>query len=205
MMKVWRVYCHLFPHLPERSRFNRRWRNLSQVFNLIRQVILRLMEGKWSRIWEGDLEENNNFFGYKLHIILAVIGLILDFELAPAIHTDLSVGQELMEGYADLSNWRQRLYQRLSFRAIRREKHSFDYFVPSKPKRTDVAYRPEAIQWLAPNRWDSERSTSRTVSHREELCSQFSRTVRSVIFKTDRAHSVHLPQSFAWEARVSAN
>ena len=61
------------------------------------------MEGKWSRIWEGDLEENNNFFGYKLHIILAVIGLILDFELAPAIHTALSVGQELMEGYADLT------------------------------------------------------------------------------------------------------
>ncbi len=40
LISEWHNYRHLFPVLPERSRFNRRWRNLMGVINLIRQISL---------------------------------------------------------------------------------------------------------------------------------------------------------------------
>ena len=36
----WAPYLSLFPHFPERSRFNRRRRNLAPVINQLRQVLL---------------------------------------------------------------------------------------------------------------------------------------------------------------------
>jgi hypothetical protein len=36
-------------------------------------------------------------FGYKLHLLVTSGGVILDFELAPANETDLTVGVELLE------------------------------------------------------------------------------------------------------------
>ena len=41
-------------------------------------------------------------FGYKLHLLVAVNGTILDFILAPANESDLAVGQELLAAYTDL-------------------------------------------------------------------------------------------------------
>ena len=41
-------------------------------------------------------------FGYKLHLLVTVNGLILDFVLAPASASDLTVGQELRTPYSDL-------------------------------------------------------------------------------------------------------
>ena len=41
-------------------------------------------------------------FGYKLHLLLALNGTILDFELAPANVTDLEVGEEMLSAYTDL-------------------------------------------------------------------------------------------------------
>ena len=36
--------------------------------------------------------KNEAIFGYKLHLLTTVGGVILDFELAPAHKTDLAVG-----------------------------------------------------------------------------------------------------------------
>ena len=38
-------------------------------------------------------------FGYKLHLLVTARGVIIDFELAPASETDLSVGNELLTGH----------------------------------------------------------------------------------------------------------
>ena len=131
MMQEWRMYRHLFPHLPERSRFNRRRRTLCQAMNLIRQGVLGLLdlaqEGQClldslpvpvvgfhlaPQAGSGWKEHGATFgkvsskkltiFGYKLHLLLAVNGTILDFELAPANETDLSVGQEILSAHANL-------------------------------------------------------------------------------------------------------
>ena len=40
MCSEWRNYQHLFPHLPERSRFNRRRRRLMSAINVVRQKVL---------------------------------------------------------------------------------------------------------------------------------------------------------------------
>ena len=42
-------------------------------------------------------------FGFKLHLLVSLGGLILDFELAPASAADLNVGAELLTEHTDLT------------------------------------------------------------------------------------------------------
>ena len=131
LLAEWQAYRHLFPHLPERSRFNRRRRHLGFAFNLVRQALLRVMDLAQDRQClldslpvpvvgfhlapgvASDWKEHGatyghvsskkqTIFGYKLHLLLAVNGTIVDFELAPANETDLAVGEELLRAYTDL-------------------------------------------------------------------------------------------------------
>jgi hypothetical protein len=45
--------------------------------------------------------KKQTIFGYKLHLLLTVGGVILDFELAPANAADLTVGAELLAEHTD--------------------------------------------------------------------------------------------------------
>ena len=49
----------------------------------------------WCRLWSSGIEEQT-IFGYKLHLLVTASGVIVDFELASASATDLSVGYELL-------------------------------------------------------------------------------------------------------------
>lgn len=44
LLSRWRAHRDLFPHQPERSRFNRRRRDLSHAINLVRQAVLRVLD-----------------------------------------------------------------------------------------------------------------------------------------------------------------
>jgi hypothetical protein len=44
-------------------------------------------------------------FGYKLHLLVALGGVILDFELELATASDLTVGYELLGGHMIPENW----------------------------------------------------------------------------------------------------
>ncbi len=44
LISNWQNYRHLFPHLPERSRFNRRRRNLMGAINGVRRALLNLLD-----------------------------------------------------------------------------------------------------------------------------------------------------------------
>ena len=46
--------------------------------------------------------KKQTIFGYKLHLLIALNGVILDFELAPANECDLVVGFELLSEHTDL-------------------------------------------------------------------------------------------------------
>jgi hypothetical protein len=46
--------------------------------------------------------KKQTIFGYKLHLLIAMNGVILDFELAPANECDLEVGFELLSEHTDL-------------------------------------------------------------------------------------------------------
>jgi hypothetical protein len=125
------AYRELFPHLPEQSRFNRRRRNLMVAMNLIRRILLSQLDlaqdhycvidslpipavqfhlvptstGDWPA-YGADFgkvsTKKMTIFGYKLHLLITMNGLILDFELAPASASDLAVGFELLSEHTDL-------------------------------------------------------------------------------------------------------
>lgn len=120
-----------FPHIPTQSRFNRRRRNLMFVTNLIRRILLSQLDvaqdtqcvidslpipvvqfhlvpsstGEWPA-YEADFgkvpSKKETIFGYKLHLLITLGGVILDFELAPASVADGPVGFELLAEHTDL-------------------------------------------------------------------------------------------------------
>jgi hypothetical protein len=127
----WQNYRHLFPNLPERSRFNRRRRRLMLGINAVRQAVLGLLDladdrqcvidslpipvVQFHRAWfaSGDWaadgatyghvsSKKQTIFGFKLHLLVTLSGVIIDFELAPANETDLTVGLELLENHYNL-------------------------------------------------------------------------------------------------------
>ena len=131
LLSEWRSRPDLFPHVPSQSRFNRRRRNLMHAFNLVRKVVLRVLDvaadrqccidslpvavvqfkrvPQASREWAGAgasfgyvASKKQTIFGYKMQLLVTMGGVILDFELAPANVTDLQAGYELLEGHTDL-------------------------------------------------------------------------------------------------------
>ena len=47
--------------------------------------------------------KKQTIYGYKLHLLVTMSGVILDFHLAPANASDLAVGVELLSEHTDLS------------------------------------------------------------------------------------------------------
>lgn len=132
LISHWHERRDLFPMVPERSRFNRRRRNLMQAINCVRQVVLRLLDLAQdrycaidslpvpvvhfhlvpgaSREWAAHgatfgkvVTKKQTIFGYKLHLLVTLNGVILDFVLAPAHAADLTVGAELLSEHTDRS------------------------------------------------------------------------------------------------------
>ena len=130
LLSQWRERLDLFPHIPERSRFNRRRRNLMHAINCIRQLVVQLLDVAYDRYCTIDslpvpvvqfhlvpgasqewaahdatfgkvVTKKQTIFGYKLHLLITLNGVILDFILAPAHATDLTVGEELLLGHTD--------------------------------------------------------------------------------------------------------
>ncbi len=126
------AYRHMFPRIPTQSRINRRRRNLMLIHNVIRQTLLSQLDlsqdrqcvmdslpipvvqfhlvpgstGEWAAYGAdfGRVEsKEQTIFGYKLHLLITLGGLILDFELAPASATDGSIGFELLSEHSDLT------------------------------------------------------------------------------------------------------
>ena len=119
---------NLFPILPCQTRFNRRRRNVGAIINRIRQILFSDIEGASEKLciidslpipviqfhlapassnnWScygadyGRVESRKQtIFGYKLHLLVTASGVIVDFELASASATDLSVGYQLLSGH----------------------------------------------------------------------------------------------------------
>lgn len=131
LLANWRPYRHLFPIIPSQSRFNRRRRNLMFIINAIRRILLSWIDvaqdkqcvidslpipvvhfhlvpastGDW-RAYEARFgkvsSKKETIFGYKLHLLVTMGGVILDFVLAPANETDLKAGLDMLFEHTDL-------------------------------------------------------------------------------------------------------
>lgn len=131
LLSRWREHRDLFPQQPERSRFNRRRRDLAAVINLLRQAVVQTFDFaqdtqciidslpvpvvQFYYVPQASVEwkvagatfghccsKKQAIFGYKLHLLLTQSGVIRDFELAPANLPDLTVGNELLVEHTDL-------------------------------------------------------------------------------------------------------
>ena len=132
LLSNWREHRALFPSIPTQSRFNRRRRALMEAFNLLRQSVLQALDlsadgqsaidslpvpvVKFHRVpgstgdWAAHgadfgkvASKKITIFGFKLHLLVTLGGVILDFELAPASAADLTVGAELLAQHTDLT------------------------------------------------------------------------------------------------------
>ena len=130
-MSYWNEHPDLFPIVPSQSRFNRRRRNLREAFKLIQGIILQMLDlaqdrqvlidsmpvpvvqfhhaPQASRDWlihQADFGKVSSkkvtIFGYKLHLLVTLNGLIIDFHLAPASCHDLKVAEDILSNHSDL-------------------------------------------------------------------------------------------------------
>ena len=124
----WAQYRHLFPRQPERSRVNRRRRNLMGAMNQIRQIVLTMLDVAQEahgaidslpvpvvqfhlapqRTHEWDVHDatfghcaskGETFFGYRLHLAITLGGVILDFELTAANADERDVAAEMLPNH----------------------------------------------------------------------------------------------------------
>jgi hypothetical protein len=131
LVSEWRNYTHLFPSQPERSRFNRRRRNLMGGINHIRRMMLAVLDvaqdtqcvidslplpvvqfhlvpsstGDWAAhgaTFGYCATKKQTIFGYRLHLLITVGGTILDFELTSADTDEREAARDLLDDKRDL-------------------------------------------------------------------------------------------------------
>jgi hypothetical protein len=132
LLHHWRAYRELFPQQPSQSRFNRRRRQLSDGLRLLRQACLSRLDLALERLCAIDshplpvvafhhapraarewaIHQANfgwaatkraYFYGYRLHLLVTLEGLILEYALAPASVPDLPIAEELLAGQFGLT------------------------------------------------------------------------------------------------------
>lgn len=127
---VKRNYSHLFPQLGDRSRFNRRRKDLLQVTELLRQKLFtsffaptnnyfiidsfplpvcKFGRARYSKAFRYDganygkcPSKKETYYGYKVHVLVTLEGYITMFEITPASVDDR---EGLRDIAADLSNF----------------------------------------------------------------------------------------------------
>ncbi|MHB8751968.1 MAG: IS982 family transposase [Aggregatilineales bacterium] len=168
----WREHRDLFPKQPSQSRFNRRRRALMGAFNIIRQTVLRQLDltadgqcaidslpvpvVKFHLVpgatgdWAGHganfgkvTSKKLTIFGFKLHLLVSLGGLILDFELAPANASDLSVGAELLAEHTDLTVFGDKGY--ISAELARQLLRANRLKLMTLPRRNQAVQLPQAV------------------------------------------------------------
>ena len=172
MLSFWSSHRDLFPHLPSQSRFNRRRRSLLPLFNLIRCAILQLLDvaqetmcvidslpvpavsfhlapqarGDWAEhgaAFGKVSSKKQTIYGYKLQVLVTLGGVVLDFELAPANASDLSVGEELLREHTGLTVLGDKAYISEEVQAGLRSKR--DIRLLSLPRRNMRVQMPQVV------------------------------------------------------------
>lgn len=172
LLSCWRDHRDLFPRQPSQSRFNRRRRALTQAFNLIRRAVLNVLDWaqcrdcvldslpvavvafhhapRASSHWRscdasfGKVSaKQQTFFGYKLHILMTLDGVIIDWVLAPAHQRDLPVGVELLEDYCHLCVLADKAYVSAPVATALRAARSIDLL--TLPRRNQRCQLPHAF------------------------------------------------------------
>ena len=135
-------------------------------------------------------------FGFKLHMLITIGGLILDFELAPASVGDLAIGRELLEEHYNRivigdkayvsAPVADELWQNNRIRLLTKPR--------SNQRKTDLSICPSPLQLGPPNHRNGHQSTERTVLDRNQPRSHFQRSMCSPLHQVDCTYPLHLYQ-----------
>jgi hypothetical protein len=109
--------------------------------------------------------KKQTIFGYKLHLLIAMNGVILDFELAPANEYDLKVGFELLSEHTDLQVLGDKAYISAAKAAQLWQENRVA--LQTIPRRNQQKQLPRAVQRL----YNSVRQMIETVN--AQLSNQF--------------------------------
>jgi hypothetical protein len=109
--------------------------------------------------------KKQTIFGYKLHLLIAMNGVILDFELAPANESDLAVGFELLSAHTDLQVLGDKAYISATKAAHLWQQNRIE--LKTIPRRNQQKQLPRTVQRL----YNSIRQMIETVN--AQLSSQF--------------------------------
>lgn len=132
LIAEWQNYRHLFPSIPERTRFNRRRRNLMGALNHLRQMVLKVLDvaqdgqcvidslpvpvvqfhlvpsstGDWAAhgaTFGRCATKKQTIYGYRLHLLITLGGAIIDFELTSANADDRDAARDLLPAHPSLT------------------------------------------------------------------------------------------------------
>ncbi len=109
--------------------------------------------------------KKQTIFGYKLHLLIAMNGVILDFELAPANECDLEVGFELLTEHTDLQVLGDKAYLSAEKAAHLWQQHRIH--LTTLPRRNQQKQLPRTLRRL----YNSIRQMIETVN--AQLSKQF--------------------------------
>ena len=109
--------------------------------------------------------KKQTIFGYKLHLLIAMNGVILDFEMAPANESDLEIGFELLTEHTDLQVLGDKAYSSAPKAAQLWQQNRIA--LKTIPRRNQQKQLPRAAQRL----FNSVRQMIETVN--AQLSSQF--------------------------------
>jgi hypothetical protein len=194
LIHQWQKHRDLFPSQPSRTRFVRRREQLTPVLNALRRLVLRLLDVAQerqcvidslplpvvqfhlvpgcSREWAchgaafGKVPtKKQTIFGYKLHLLVTLGGVILDFELAPANVSDLVIGAELLAPWCDRRVLGDKAYISAPVAQALREQRRVELVtLPRKNQKQQVSERFRRLH-------NGARAIIETVN--AQLCEQF--------------------------------
>jgi hypothetical protein len=169
LLAEWRAYPHLFPSLPERTRFNRRRRHLMFAINHTRQIVLRVLDiaqeqqcvidslpvpvvqfhlvpastGDWDvhdAAFGYCASKKQMIYGYRLHLLITVGGVILDFELTPANVDDRQAATDILTAHRGLTVIGDKAYIDATLAAMIWEQHQIRLItLPRRNQRQQVS------------------------------------------------------------------
>lgn len=175
LLSYWNEHRDLFPMIPSQSRFNRRRRNLREAFKLIQGIILQMLDLAQDRqvlidslpvpvvqfhhapqasldwlIHQADFGKVSSkkltIFGYKLHLLVTLNGLIIDFHLAPASCHDLKVAEDILSNHSDLEVFGDKAF--ISVRIAEELREERRILLRTLPRANQKPTLPKAMRHL---------------------------------------------------------
>lgn len=151
--------------------------------------------------------KQQTMFGYNLHVLVTLNGVILDVHVAPAHVPDLRVGAEMLLEHTDLTVLGDTGYISVPLASELAATTGTRLLTPPRQNQRQQL-PPEGMRLLTAERQSIEPVHDQlccALACRHQACVQLLGLVRPVVYQTRGAYVVHLPQSPAWERRLLTN